>query len=77
MAHDALVNLLENLVGKKLGNFLGRPGFNNLGGSHDHGLVREITGVKTNCLEVKKSSLSKIGKTNTLVRWGCSKERAC
>jgi len=75
VAHNSLVNLMENLVGKKLGNFLGRPGFNNLGGSQDHGLVREITGLKTNYLEVKKYSLSKRGKRNRLVRWGCSKER--
>jgi hypothetical protein len=55
------------MVGKKLGNFLERPGFNNLSGSQDHGLVREILGVKTNCLEVKNSSLSKRGKTSRLV----------
>jgi hypothetical protein len=53
VVHVAFDSLLADLVGKKLGNFLGRPCFKNLDGSQDHGLVREITSVKTNCLEVK------------------------
>jgi len=44
VAHDALYNLLANLVGLKLGFIRGRLGFNNLGLTQDIGMVRKIKG---------------------------------
>jgi hypothetical protein len=40
VAHVSLANLLVTLVGKKLGNFLGRKGYNGLGCSQDYELAR-------------------------------------
>ena len=59
MVHVSFDSFLEDLVGKKLGDFLGRSGFKGHSGPQDSGLDRKIADDNKNCLEDKNSSATK------------------